>query len=220
MSVISALSSWSAAPKLQKAYMSMMAWSLTNEQHAVFRDSFFALDVDQDGVISIPELTGVMTGTLSMPMEEVTEIVASLGGAEIKYSEFLAAMTLSSHMSLDDDLLQSTFTKFDTGGSGYITTGDLRAVLGSTYEGEDVESLVSQSRSLAANKDDKIDFQEFADCARSYHPGTLLRRAGSDPTENPPAAQEQDEKQVAHDARAVRHVQVSHHGQQACCVLQ
>jgi calcium-dependent protein kinase len=212
--VIDAILAWRLAPKLQRACMSLLAWSLTNEQHAVVRGFFLALDTDNDGTISPLELKETMSQKLQLPDEMVEEFLGALDGCQINYSDFLAAMSMSTHIKLDDDVLQSTFTKFDLNGTGYITTSDFRSVLGDTFEGERVETLVKQADE---DSDGKLDFQEFAKCAQNpnYYPGTLLIKAGP--------AQVANQPQTENEEVDVQVVQLAPGGQQpchACCVLQ
>jgi len=173
ISVIDGIRSWCAATKLQRAYMTMMAWSLTNHQQSLVRDHFLALDTDHNGTISMEELQSAMIGKFEMPMEETREVFDVLGGAEIQYSEFLAAM-ISSCIPIDDDLLHATFAKFDIDASGYITSGELSGILGESLSGADLDALGSKAD---CSEDVKIDYQEFADYAQTYHPGTLLRKS-------------------------------------------
>lgn len=175
LSVIDAIRSWSKAPKLQRACLSMMAWSLNNKQHAMVRDYFLALDKDRNGTISRAELQDAMEGKLDMPSVEAQTVFSAFDDEEIRYSDFLAAM-ISSRIAIDDDILHSAFSHFDMDGSGYIDSAELRGILGGQFEGADVDALFSEAD---YTKDGKIDYQEFSTSARSYHPGTLLMKVGS-----------------------------------------
>jgi calcium-dependent protein kinase len=215
--VIDAIREWRLAPKLQRACMSLAAWSLTNEQHAVVRGFFLALDTDHDGAISPIELKETMMQKLQMSEDKVEEVLRALDGSHINYSDFLAAMSMSTHISLDDDVLQTTFAKFDMRGTGYITSSDLRGVLGDSFEGEYVEALVKQAD---LNSDGRLDFQEFSKCTQNqnYHPGTLLIRSGPAEVSHLPHIEENAEK----EEKDVRVVQFAQAGAQhnACCVMQ
>lgn len=175
ISVIDAIRSWSKAPKLRRACLSMMAWSLSNKQQAMVRDYFVALDTDHSGTISRAELQDAMEGKFAMPSAEAEAVFSGFDGEDIKYSDFLAAM-ISSSIAIDDDILQSAFAHFDIDGSGYIESGELRGILGGQFEGADVEALLSEAD---YTKDGKIDFQEFSKYAHGCHPGTLLMRSAS-----------------------------------------
>jgi len=213
VSVFDALRSWSAAPKMQRACMSMMAWTLTNKHHEKVRDYFLALDRDHDGTISPAELREAMRGSrLSVSeatFQEMFQVLEQSGGIEIHYSDFLAAM-MSTRIDLDEDILSSTFQKFDLDSSGFITAADLRTILGDTFEGEKVEELVSEADD---KKDGKIDYQEFSQYARAYHPGTLLLKSAG---HSDAMAKVKDEAYVT-----VAEVEITRRpgNEAACCVL-
>jgi calcium-dependent protein kinase len=163
---VSALRHWLAAPQLLRACYSMMAWTLDNVQQSKVRDNFLALDTNHDGAVSLTELKSVMVDQYEVPEEEVNRIFAVFVAAhdqEIHYSDFLAAMACE-QTELDDDLLCTTFSKFDTNGSGYITDQDLHEVLGASLEGGHAMGLVRQADK---HQNGGIDFIDFAEYIRS-----------------------------------------------------
>lgn len=207
IAVMEALASWSKAPKLQRACTSMMAWTLSNKHHAQVRDSFLAIDVDNDGSISPADLRQAMQDNLLVPAEDTEELLAAFEGQNIHYSDFLAAM-ISSCIDLDDELLKSTFSKFDVGDAGYIDSQALRGVLGDTFEGQKIELLIDEAD---AEKCGKIDYTQFADYARAYHPGTLLIKSGASCDQEQADQPQAGRNEVALGARQRN---------QQCCVVQ
>jgi len=179
-SVMSALRSWSLAPKLQRGLMSMMAWSLSSKHHAQVRDHFLVLDKNHDGAISFDELWQTMGNKNDCKSEgEVWHIFDLLTNksqtcreSEIRYSDFLAAMACS-HFELDDELLQVTFKKFDRSGSGCITAKDLRSILGDNFAGDDMDVLIQEGD---LNADGKLDYDEFAKYIRSSRADLIAQR--------------------------------------------
>jgi calcium-dependent protein kinase len=176
-SIICALRSWTLAPKLHRACMSMMAWSLTNKHHTEVRDHFLALDTNHNGTISLHELKEVLRRSdcdIQGEVHQVCELLSQTQDAEIRYSDFLAAM-LCSHLELDEDVLKVTFKKFDRRGSGSIASQDLKSILGASFEGEAVETLIQDGD---LNGDGKLDYQEFARYIRSSR-ATLIEKSQS-----------------------------------------
>jgi calcium-dependent protein kinase len=174
-SVVNAIHSWCVAPKMQRLCMAMVAWALTTEQCAAVQEDFLALDHDHDGTISLMELKKLATGQMSAHM--LQQIADALAGSEIRYSDFLAAIALSRQIHLTDDLLRGTFEKFDIEGSGYITSLDLRRIIGSTFEGTEVEALIYEADD---DKDGKLDVQEFIHHARKHPPIRAISFAFAD----------------------------------------
>merc|ERR1712151_502639 len=76
---------------------------------------------------------------------------------EIQYSEFLAAM-VSTRIKMHDDMLTATFHRFDVDNSGYITEENLKAVLGESFEGAEVGTLL---READRSGDGQISHEEF-----------------------------------------------------------
>merc|ERR1712048_132399 len=139
----------------------MMAWSLSKEDRAKVCAQFLSLDTDNQGTISVEELKAAMAGTLRIPDQEVQRAFAALdanGDKEICYSEFLAAM-VSTKIDLNDELLHSTFQRFDASSCGYITVEGLQDLLGDTFDGERMEALI---REAGQASDRKISYPEFA----------------------------------------------------------
>jgi calcium-dependent protein kinase len=153
--MVSALRSWSAAPKLLRACMCMMAWTLTNEQQAAVRDQFLVVDSNHDGAVSLAELRAVMVDKYQVPEEEVTTI----------FSIFVAAHDQAcEHIELDEDLLHITFSKFDTKGVGSISAQDFHEVLGASLEDGHAEAFVREADRRGSGR---IDYQDFVEYTRS-----------------------------------------------------
>jgi len=176
--IVDSLLSWSTAPKLGHACASMMSWCLSNEQQALVRDAFLAMDADHNGYISSSELRKVMVDGFDVPEREALDAFRALKTSDsqgIHYSEFLAAM-MCSKISVDDELLHTAFKKFDTACSGFITAGDLEDVLGKTFEGDNVENLISDADVIVP--DGKIDYAEFSQYVRGMQGAPRTRRNG------------------------------------------
>merc|ERR1712046_329780 len=69
-------------------------------------------------------------------------LVYSMDDNEIHYSDFLAAM-VSTHITMHNDHLISTFKKFDTGDTGRITYECMQSVLGHDFTEEELTEIFS-----------------------------------------------------------------------------
>jgi len=167
--VIDALRQFGSASKFRRCCMEMMAWSLSNEERSQVRQYFLTMDQNKQGTITLHELKQILVERFHVPDEETRQIFEALdtnNDEEIHYSDFLAAM-VSNRIAMHDDLLRSAFKRFDQNNTGYITPESLRQVLGETFEGEKVESLVKEADQL---QDGRISYAEFV----SYLRGTPL----------------------------------------------
>lgn len=155
------LMEFAQASQFRRACMSVMAWSLTNEERAEVREAFLEMDKHHHGTISINDFKEVMVNKFHMSCENAQQAFDALDQShsdEIHYSDFLAAM-VSSRIKLHDSLLKQTFRRFDTDGTGYITADNLREILGGTSA--EVEHLVHELEDPANHKISYEDFMEY-----------------------------------------------------------
>jgi len=154
------LVNFAKASQLRRACMSVMAWSLSNEERAKVRDMFIAMDKNKKGTITLYELKEVLTTKFQVADDQIKPIFDALDTSqndEIHYTEFLAAM-VSTRIAMHDELLTQTFQRFDVDNSGYITVDNLRVVLGESFNGAEVEKLIAEGD---LTKDGRISYAEF-----------------------------------------------------------
>lgn len=173
--VVKALRDFGHASRFRRCCMSMMAWSLSSEDREKFEKFFLAMDTKHHGAISYDELKKVMVDRFHLPQGEAKKAFQALDTShhqEIHFSDFLAAM-LSSQFELHEDLLSEAFRKFDVDGSGYITSDNLRNILGDTFEGQKVEKLLNEADTMHHGK---LSYHEFA----SYLTGKQIHLHGDE----------------------------------------
>jgi len=171
-SIVESLRVFPLLPRFRRCCLSVLAWSLPRNDHIRLREAFLALDTRNRGVITHEELRTALVGQFGVPEHEVAGVLASFQSlrgeteehcnSEIRYSEFLAAMA-PSKVALNDDLLRSSFRRFDECGSGRIAPQDLRRVVGNSFDGVDVDALMYE---VSYMKDRSISYPEFVDLIR------------------------------------------------------
>jgi len=147
------------ASKFKKVVLTMIAQHLPDSELAEMRQTFKGLDVNQDGTLSMTEITD---GLKNHGLDVTEDLMADLKGLDtdgsgaIDYSEFLAA-TLSRKQYMKEDMAWSAFRMFDKDGDGKITKEELHAVL------QDPDFKESAQFLLEADIDgnNTIDFDEF-----------------------------------------------------------
>mmetsp|Transcript_5560 Transcript_5560/g.10446 ORF Transcript_5560/g.10446 Transcript_5560/m.10446 type:complete len:498 (-) Transcript_5560:91-1584(-) len=156
---IASLCSFAQNSLMKRTCMKVAAWSLTPRQRATVRNEFLKLDTSNKGTITLSQLRQVLKeySPDSAQLTEEALHAVSESSEEIHYSEFLAAM-VSSQIALNDTLLQSTFRRFDSDNSGFITPENLRSVLGSTFDEDMIEELLAEADT---SRDGKISYDEF-----------------------------------------------------------
>mmetsp|Transcript_99773 Transcript_99773/g.177603 ORF Transcript_99773/g.177603 Transcript_99773/m.177603 type:complete len:543 (-) Transcript_99773:29-1657(-) len=192
--IVGAIVDFGKVSSFRRACMSMMAWSLTNEERAQVRQAFIAMDQDKSGTIKLWEFKKVLDEKCKIKDEDAKKLFEALDTNhtdEIHYSEFLAAM-VSTRIAMHDDLLKATFKRFDTDNSGRITVQNLREVLGDNFEGESVEKIMKEAD---MNGSGDISYEEWilylksgnsdeekAELAAKVIDNQLLKSDGSDKT--------------------------------------
>lgn len=96
--VVASLGQFVRSDKAKRLVMNSIAFSLTPKQIAEMIDDFNAIDVDQNGVITMDELKNAITGVNAQNsgrlLTNTLPTLESLGispTVEINYSEFIAA---------------------------------------------------------------------------------------------------------------------------------
>jgi len=158
--IVRSMQAFANASKFRRACMSMMAWSLTNEERSEVRKAFLDMDKERTGAITLVQLKQVLEEHVCITDMELQRIFQSLDGDcddEVSYSDFLSAMVASS-IQMNDNLIMSAFNRFDIDHTGYITVQNLRQVLSSTSSEEEIQKIMD---SLDLSRDGKISREEF-----------------------------------------------------------
>lgn len=158
--VLASLRSFAHASHFRRACLSMMAWSLTLEDQMELRQQFQLIDADKTGTISQRELANVLKANFNIDSAETEALFKGLdtkGEKEIGYAEFLAA-AMKKRMRMHEDVLHATFERFDVEGTGVITSCNLRALLGDSFEGKEVEELIQEAD---CDGDGRVSYADF-----------------------------------------------------------
>uniref|UniRef100_A0A7S2SL15 Calcium-dependent protein kinase 1 n=1 Tax=Mucochytrium quahogii TaxID=96639 RepID=A0A7S2SL15_9STRA len=158
--VVDRLKRFAASNKLKRRALAIMVRYLSHDDFKSLQEQFSSLDTDKNGVITVNELGAAMRNLgLAPSSSEVDRLLDALdedGNGKIDYEEFLAA-SLGRQVYLRDELLESAFRHFDTGGTGAITKKDLELRLGN----ENPQLAASILGQVDADKNGTIDFEEF-----------------------------------------------------------
>lgn len=154
------LCSYAKASNFRRACMQTIAWSLSTEERARLHNVFASIDQAHNGTISVWEMKEAMQRSMTITDTEVQVIFDAIDNnndQKINYTEFLSAM-VSTRIQLHDELIQASFKRFDTEGTGYITKADLKKVFQDVYSAQEIEEMI---READLDNDDQLSFEDF-----------------------------------------------------------
>jgi calcium-dependent protein kinase len=179
---IQSIRQYSQGTRIQRAALQLLAQELTAEEVAELRDCFLSIDTTNEGTIRFDELKDAIRGdcqedaspTVESSMSPITpiakirraksevfkqffDVLDANGDEQISYSDFLAA-TMNPRTRVREDAIRAAFHRLDADNSGVITASDIRKTLGDTFEGVNVELLLSDAQ---RNSEGGLEFEEF-----------------------------------------------------------
>ncbi|CAF1396890.1 unnamed protein product [Adineta ricciae] len=138
----------------------------SEEQIAVFEESFSLLDKDGDGNISNYEIRSLMHSLGYTPSEEdISAVISKVdtnGNGCVDFDEFLTMMKRRRSTCDNDTELHQVFQVFDKNKDGYIDKEelyDMLSRLGEHITEEDVKEMIAEADSL--DNDGKVSYEEF-----------------------------------------------------------
>lgn len=150
--------------RLEHAVLSFIGSNLmSKEESKKMYSNFKSIDKNNDGKLSKEELLEAYMKTMNKEdaIDEVKRIMESVDTNQsgfIDYAEFIAASVKSDHL-ISDENLEIAFKAFDIDGSGKITVGELKEILGVALESEDIVNRLIEK--VDSNGDGEIDIKEF-----------------------------------------------------------
>eukprot|EP00550_Attheya_septentrionalis_P003731 CAMPEP_0198281010 /NCGR_PEP_ID=MMETSP1449-20131203/1035_1 /TAXON_ID=420275 /ORGANISM="Attheya septentrionalis, Strain CCMP2084" /LENGTH=725 /DNA_ID=CAMNT_0043976623 /DNA_START=130 /DNA_END=2307 /DNA_ORIENTATION=+ len=150
---------YSQYSKLKKIALMVVAHKSTSEEIGFLRKMFEKFDQKMDGTISLDEFKVGLNGYgyTEDQMEDMFDGVDLDGTGNIRYTEFLAA-TIEAHGVINEERLAEAFDRLDSDDSGYISTQNLREVLGQELSKEDIGEIIKE---VDLTRDGKISYREF-----------------------------------------------------------
>mmetsp|Transcript_17142 Transcript_17142/g.47519 ORF Transcript_17142/g.47519 Transcript_17142/m.47519 type:complete len:512 (-) Transcript_17142:14-1549(-) len=160
--ILEAFSSHARSTRLRRAFLHVAARSQIGHEVVSSVAAFTRMDSKHFGIIRLEALPDMLRDGCDLTQDQIGKLSHALdtfGTGEMNYSTFLAAL-LSSSLRPTSHIVKDAFRRLDADHSGYITGDDLRAVLGDSFEGAAVDTLLLDEQQL--RRRGRMCFSEFA----------------------------------------------------------
>ncbi|KAL9261490.1 Calcium-dependent protein kinase 33-like protein [Drosera capensis] len=175
--VLIRMKQFKAMNKLKKVALKVMAENLAEEEIIGLKELFNNIDTDRSGTITLEELkTGLARLGSRLSEGEIQQLMDAADvdkSGMIDYIEFITA-TMHQHRLEKEDNLFKVFLFFDKDNSGYITRDELKQAM-AQYQMGDEATIDEIINDVDADKDGRINYQEFVDMMRKEN----LTKGGS-----------------------------------------
>ncbi|CAF0891989.1 unnamed protein product [Adineta steineri] len=138
----------------------------SEDQIAVFEESFSLLDRDGDGTISNSEIRSLMNSLGYSPShEDISSVISKVdidGNGSVDFDEFLIMMQRRKSTGGSGTELLKVFNVFDKNKDGFIDKNELYDMLlrlGEQVTEEDVTEMIEEADCL--DNDGKVSYEEF-----------------------------------------------------------
>lgn len=145
--------------KLKKVALMVIAHKSTSEEIGILRKVFQKYDTKRHGMLTYEEFKQAFdaAGLSEDDCKRMFDAVDLDGSGKIRYTEFLAA-TIEAHGAISEERLAEAFDRLDSDDSGYITTGDLKEILGQDFPQHEIDEIILEAD---LEKDGRISYGEF-----------------------------------------------------------
>merc|ERR1712042_74170 len=140
-----------------------LANKMAGASEAELREAFKLFDIDGDGVITIDELSSLVSKAGGdMSNADATALIKAAdkdGNMGIDFSEF-AKLWEALHGEAEAEI-RAGFAKLDVDKSGFITKDEMVATISSGFTGDELEEAKKALDQMDVDKDGKVSYPEF-----------------------------------------------------------
>jgi len=154
-----ALENYASYCMFKKLSLLVIAQKSTLVDIGYLRDAFDQYNSSNNGEITRKEFRSAIESYnyAEHELERMFNAVDVDGSGCIYYTEFLAA-TLEAHGMIEEERLAEAFDRLDCDDSGYISTDNLREMLGASYTEEQLDELMAEADLYM---DNQVSYEEF-----------------------------------------------------------
>jgi len=159
-STVKSFRNFAQATTFRRVAFTMMSYSMSLDDRKKVRDAFLQIDTANTGTITMAELLQVLKnqGIANDDAKSMLDSLDANDDSTIHYTEFLAAM-MTHTIASNEGHIKAAFNRLDRDNSGFITLANLKATLGESYDGVDMETILKE---VDTGNTGNISFEEFA----------------------------------------------------------
>lgn len=151
--------------KFKKLVLSALVETLEKDEIKKLNETFYAIDLDHEGFISLEELKKAFENAgLELNEKEIDEIISRIDNdknGKLNYTEFLMA-SINIQKIIDNQRLYKLFLKFDTDNTGFIGVESMmKAMLRSGREIENVNEAANIIKEVCRGDHDRLTYEDF-----------------------------------------------------------
>mmetsp|Transcript_6011 Transcript_6011/g.12591 ORF Transcript_6011/g.12591 Transcript_6011/m.12591 type:complete len:729 (-) Transcript_6011:177-2363(-) len=145
--------------KLKKLALMVIAHRSTSDEIGFLRRAFEKYDRERTGIVTLQEFKSCLAdyGYSDIDLEKMFMGCDIDGTGQIRYTEFLAA-TIEAHGAIHEEKIAEAFDRLDADDSGFISTKNLREILGKDFPLQDIDFIVDEADITG---DGRISYEEF-----------------------------------------------------------
>lgn len=144
------------------------ATNFTGAEISRLSKRFKKLDTDQSGTVSLKEVMELPELKRNPLTKRIMEVFDADSSGEVDFTEFISGMSSFSSQADMESKLRFAFKIYDMDNDGFISNGELyqilRTMVGNNLKESQLQQIVDKTmRSVDADEDGKISFEEFCD---------------------------------------------------------
>jgi calcium-dependent protein kinase len=162
--VLTSIENYSTYSWMHRLALMVIAYRYSGEETAHLRRIFTSFDIDQSGVLNSEELRVAFTMHGKYTIDELESIFLALdmtGCGTISWTEFLAA-TIETIGPVSEDEFSSAFDHIDLDKSGYISTQNLKDILGDKISQNTLDRIIDEADIAGDHKIWRNEFMVLA----------------------------------------------------------
>ena len=162
--VLTSIENYSTYSWMHRLALMVIAYRYSGEETAHLRRIFTSFDIDQSGVLNSEELRVAFTMHGMYTNDELESIFLALdmtGCGTISWTEFLAA-TIETIGPVSEDEFSSAFDHIDLDKSGYISTQNLKDILGDKISQNTLDRIIDEADIAGDHKIWRNEFMVLA----------------------------------------------------------